>query len=309
MVKKKTSKDERAVILGQPQKRPYGVKVRIHLQTAASIGNVENVCVSLNTGAFLSITPTRTAPWEGGKKYVVTLEGFPTAASAEASGRRLVQALLWMAVSVDTPLRLEYLSYEPASVFERNQSPGFTCEAFGEVGFAPNVVLGELQEAYAFLKEPDEKLLLSMEIFCAARLESSQRAVFLALVSALEPLAQEAPLGEAVNQFVAECVNLLKATANIPPDLRASLEGRLKQLRQESIRQALKRLAREALPDQPEVAEAVDEAYALRSQLIHSGVPSDLDIDLERESRYVSAIIRDIYAKLLNRSLARRFNG
>lgn len=309
MVKKKTSKDERAVILGQPQKRPYGVKVRIHLQTAASIGNVENVCVSLNTGAFLSITPTRTAPWEGGKKYVVTLEGFPTAASAEASGRRLVQALLWMAVSVDAPLRLEYLSYEPASVFERNQSSGFTCEAFGEVGFAPNVVLGELQEAYALLKEPDEKLLLSMEIFCAARLESSQRAVFLALVSALEPLAQEAPLGEAVNQFVAECVNLLKATANIPPDLRASLEGRLKQLRQESIRQALKRLAREALPDQPEVAEAVDEAYALRSQLIHSGVPSDLDIDLERESRSVSAIIRDIYAKLLNRSLAHRFNG
>ena len=309
MVKKKTSKDERAVILGQPQKRPYGVKVRIHLQTAASIGNVENVCVSLNTGAFLSITPNRTAPWEGGKKYVVTLEGFPTAASAEASGRRLVQALLWMAVSVDAPLRLEYLSYEPASVFERNQSPGFTCEAFGEVGFAPNVVLGELQEAYTFLKEPDEKLLLSMEIFCAARLESSQRAVFLALVSALEPLAQEAPLGEAVDQFVAECVNLLKATANIPPDLRASLEGRLKQLRQESIRQALKRLAREALPDQPEVAEAVDEAYALRSQLIHSGVPSDLDIDLGRESRSVSAIIRDIYAKLLNRSLARRFNG
>ena len=256
-----------------------------------------------------SIAPTRTAPWEGGKKYLVTLEGLPTAASAEASGRRLVQALLWMAVSVDAPLRLEYLSYEPASVFERNRSSGATCEAYGEVGYAPNVVLGELQEAYALLKEPDEKLLLSMEIFCAARLESSQRAVFLALVSALEPLAQEAPLGEAVNQFVAECANLLRASANIPPDLRASLEGRLNQLRQESIRQALKRLAREALPNQPEAPAAVDEAYALRSQLIHSGVPTDLDIDLERESRSISAIIRDIYANPLNRSLARRFNG
>lgn len=309
MGKQKSPKEERAVILGQPTKRPYGVKVRIHLQTAGSIGNIEEVCISLNTGAFVSIAPTRTAPWEGGKKYVVTLEGFPTAASAEASGRRLVQALLWMAVSVDAPLRLEYLSYEPASVFERNRSSGITCEAYGEVGYAPNVVLGEIQDAYALLKEPDEKLLLSMEIFCAARLEASQRAVFLALVSALEPLAQEAPLGESVNQFVGECSNLLKANTDIPAELRASLEGRLLQLRQESIRQALKRLTRETLPDRPDAPIAVDEAYALRSQLVHSGVPADLDIDLERESRTISGIIRDIYANLFNRSLACRFNG
>lgn len=309
MVKQKTPREERSVILGQPTKRPYGVRVRIHLQTAGSIGNVEDVCVSLKTGAFLSISPTKTAPWEGGRKYLVTLEGFPTAVSAEASGRRLVQALLWMAISVDTPLRLEYLSYEPASVFERNRSSGATCEAYGEVGYDSNIVLGELQEAYALLMEPDEKLLLSMEIFCAAKLESSQRAVFLALVSALEPLALEAPMGEAVNHFVTECVNLLRDSANIPPELRASLEGRLNQLRQESIRQALKRLAREALPNQPEAPGAVDEAYALRSQLIHNGVPADLDIDLGHESQSISAIIRDIYANLLNRSLARRFNG
>lgn len=305
MVKAKTSREERAVILDQPTKRPYGVKVRIHLKTSGSIGNVEDVCVSLNTGAFLSIVPTRTAPWEGSKKYLVTLEGFPTAVSAEAAGRRLVQALLWMAVSVDAPLRLEYLSYEPASVFERNQFSGDTCEAYGEVGYAPNVVLGELQEAYALLKAPDEKLLLSMEIFCAARLESSQRAVFLALVSALEPLAQEAPLGEAVNKFVGECANLLRDSANIPSELRASLAGRLNQLRQESIRQALKRLVCETLPNQPEVSAAVDEAYALRSQLIHSGIPADLDIDLERETRSISAIIRDIYASLFSRALVR----
>lgn len=115
-------------------------------------------------------------------------------------------------------------------------------------------------------------------------------------------------MGEAVNQFVAECAKLLRVSPNISPELRASLEGRLNQLRQESIRQALKRLALEALPSQPEAPAAVDEAYALRSQLIHSGVPADLDIDLERESRAISAIIRDIYAHLLNRSLARRYS-
>lgn len=266
--------------------------------TAGAIG-VEEVCVSLHSGAFLAITSASQALWEGGKKLLVTLEGFPTAASAESAGRRLVQALLWMAVSTDVPLRLEYLSYEPAAVFERNRSNGVTCEAYGESGRSPNMVLGELQEAYTQLKEPDEKLLLSMEIFCSARLESSQRAVFLALVSALEPLAQEVPLGDSVDAFVTQCAVLLKDFNNIPSDMRNSLNGRLLQLRQESIRQALRRLTLEALPDQPKASKIVDDAYALRSQIIHSGKPADLDIDLESEAREISTIIRNIYSSIL----------
>ena len=219
--------EERAIILGQPNKRPYGARVRIHVQTSGALGYAEHVCVPLPTGAFLSFEPTRTAPWEGGKKFIVTLEGFPTAASAEAAGRRLVQALLWTAISTDSSLRLESLTYEPASVFERNRSNGATCEAFCEAGRSPTVVLGELHNAYARLPEPDEKLLLSMEIFCAAGLESSQRAVFLALVSALEPLAREAFLGDEVATFVNDCVAQLRTSPTVPSTLKASLEGRL----------------------------------------------------------------------------------
>jgi hypothetical protein len=190
-------------------------------------------------------------------------------------------------------------------VFERNRSNGATCEAFGEVGRSPAVVLGELHNAYARLPEPDEKLLLSMEIFCAAGLESSQRAVFLALVSALEPLAREAFLGDGVATFVNDCVAQLRTSDTVPSMLKASLEGRLQQLRNESIRQALRRLALETLPSQPDAAQAIDEAYALRSQIIHSGVPADLDVDLERESREISTIIRAMYASILKTSVAR----
>ena len=305
MPKTKNASHERQVILGQPNKRPYGARVRIHLQTAGALGGAEEVCVPLPSGAFLTVEPTHKAPWEGGKKYVVTLEGFATAAAAEAAGRRLVQALLWMAVSTDAPLKLEYLTYEPASVFERERSSGATCIAYGEVSSVPTVVFAELHDAYALLAEPDEKLLLSMEIFCAARLESSQRATFLALVSALEPLAKEEPLGPAVSLFIEECAQQLRTSADIQSELKASLEGRLLQLRQESVRQALRRLARTALPNQPEASRLIDEAYALRSQLIHKGVPADLDIDLENESQAVSRTIRALYASLLNRKLAR----
>ena len=301
----KNPSHERQVIICQPKKRPYGARARIHVQTSGTLGDAEEVCVPLSSGAFLTIEPTHKAPWEGGKKYVVTLEGFATAAAAEAAGRRLVQALLWMAVSTDAPLKLEYLTYEPASVFERERSSGATCIAYGEVSFAPTVVFAELHDAYAFLAEPDEKLLLSMEIFCAARLESSQRATFLALVSALEPLAQEASLGPAAAAFVDLCVQPLRSDTNIPSELKASLEGRLRQLRQESIRQALQRMIRDELPNEPEASRVIDDAYDLRSQLIHRGVPADLDADLERESQVVSRTVRALYASLLNRPLAR----
>jgi hypothetical protein len=306
MTKPKSMQEERSIILGQRDKRPYGARVRIHVQTSGALGYAEQVCVSLPTGAFLSIEPARTAPWEGGKKFIVTLEGFPTAAAAEAAGRQLVQALLWTAISTDSPLRLEYLTYEPASVFERNRSTGDTCESYGEVSWPPAVIFGELHDAYALLPEPDEKLLLSMEIFCAARFESSQRAVFLRLVSALEPLAREAFLGDEVAAFVNDCIARLRASSSVPSELKASLEGRLQRLHNECIGQALRRLARETLPSQPDAARTISDAYALRSQIIHSGVPANLDVDLERESREISTIIRAIYASILKREPVRR---
>lgn len=302
---RKSPQDERAIILGQPHKRPYGIRVRIHLQTSGALGFVEEVSVPLATGAFLSIAPRRGAPWEGGKKFVVTLVGFPTAAAAEASGRRLVQALLWMAVSTGAPLRFEYLSYEPASVFDRTVSSGDTMEAYGDSGFSPTIVFGELQDAFGSLPDPDEKLLLSMEIFSAARLETSQRAVFLAIVSSLEPLAREAELGPEVQTFITQCQELLKTYESIPQPVRTSLEGRLLQLKSESIRQALRRLVRTVLPEMPDAETLIDEAYALRSQLIHNGVPRDLDIDLGREAEAISNVLRKIYSKLLQRKLIR----
>jgi hypothetical protein len=118
-------------------------------------------------------------------------------------------------------------------------------------------------------------------------------------------LAQEASLGPAAAAFVDLCVQQLRSDTNIPSELKASLEGRLRQLRQESIRQALQRMIRDELPNEPEASRVIDDAYDLRSQLIHRGVPADLDADLERESQVVSRTVRALYASLLNRPLAR----
>ena len=303
MPMQKSPEEERETIRSQVAKRPYGASVLVHVQTAGAFGQVETKEIQLATGAFVTLGTARMAPWDGGRKYSLKLEGFPTAAATEAAARRLVQAVLWMAISSDAPLRLDYRSYDPFSVFERGRSDGLHVSAYGEVYFQPDMIFAEIENAYSKLADPDPRLLLSMEIFAGARLEASDRARFLAVVSALEPLASEQYLGEDVDKFVSSCVELLKATSGLRPEVRASLEGRVRQLRGESIRQSLRRVVLSALPEEPEAAATIDEAYALRSQIIHSGRPADLDVDLERACQSVSRIMRQIYASLLGRRL------
>lgn len=193
------------------------------------------------------------------------------------------------------------MSYEPAAVFERNRTEGPSVIGYGGPVWPPIGVIQKLQEDFSTLPDPDPKVLLSMEIFAGARLEASQRAVYLALVSALEPLAEVKPLSAEVDAFVQQSITALHSVAALSEETRNSLEGRLNQLRHESIRQALIRFVRETIPDNVDASHAIDEAYALRSQLIHKGQPEDLDIDLDSEIAIVSSLVQSIYVKLLRR--------
>jgi hypothetical protein len=57
------------------------------------------------------------------------------------------------------------------------------------------------------------------------------------------------------------------------------------------------------LPERPDATDVIDQAYALRSALIHDGRPADLDVDLGRGTATVSELLREIYARLLGRRL------
>ena len=162
-----------------------------------------------------------------------------------------------------------------------------------------------LQQLVAGFSAPiaDAQTLLSMEIFASSSLEASDRAAFLTAVSALEPLAEDQALGPAVDGFVEICVSSLRATTAIDEQQRASLEGRLNQLRHESIRQALRRFIATKLYDDPGAAETADSAYGLRSELIHNGRLADYDIDLAAETGKISRLLRLIYSRSLGLTL------
>lgn len=287
---------ERALVIANGGKRPYGAKLKFQITHAASIGDLENVSVLLDSGAIAVLQPARSTSLEGGRKFQITLDGFPTATAAESAGLQLAQALLLLATSFNFGLRLNYHGRVPATVYERFRSEGMSMWAEGVASYSAQVVLNELASAYQ-LPPLDPKITLSMELFCAAMLEMNERARFVTVVSALEPLAKQELLSEGVATFVASTMVNLDLAADIEPSLRASLRGRVALLRTESVRQALFRLSDSWFPGRNDLRKQIDGAYGLRSELLHNGTLSDQDADLGVETAKIVAILRSIYAR------------
>jgi hypothetical protein len=91
--------------------------------------------------------------------------------------------------------------------------------------------LDQLRRAYDTMPDTDPQLMLSMEIFAAAGVETDKRAHFLACVSAFEPLAAEQPLGSDVSEFVGRCVRRLHEELPDESSVRSALKDRLRRLR------------------------------------------------------------------------------
>lgn len=292
---------ERRVIINKPNKRPYGVRVMFKIWTLGTVGNLEKVCLLTEAGLNLTISPTDKVPWEAGRPMQIELEGFASAADAESQGKKLALSLLWLAIRHGHALQLNYQTHEPVYVYERNRSSGW-----GGSGYADNIinqseVINDLLTNYSELPDTNTKLFLSMEIFAASRLETSEKAKFLSMVSSLELLANRKQHGNEVKNHIKQILNELKCSKKINNEIKSSISSSIGNLKKESIGQSLKRFALENLPDFPNAAVVIEEAYKIRSQIIHSGRTKDSSVDLNEIMRELEKIIRAIYQKILDR--------
>lgn len=289
---------ERQLIVAKDHRRKYGARLTFQVRRSAYIGDLERVSLLLPDGSLVTIQPDAAFDFqvEGGKSYDLTVEGFPTASDAEAAGMQIAQALLLCAVSLDFGLRLSYQSHEPPTVFDRTLSAGMFGCATAYTSWPQEIVLSELWRA---IETPlqNRRLLLSLELFASAALESNDRARFVMAVSALEPLAFQESLGDEVSIAVDELAARLSEIATIPAGLKDSLTGRLLQLKRESVRQALKRHCLRWFPDNSETWKLLDHAYGLRSELLHEGRPTDPDLLLAEQTRTISSYLRAIYER------------
>ena len=297
MSKKKP--EPRQIIDESPNRRPYGSKVGIILDNGYQLRFQGEACLLVDDKSIVRILPSINNP----QKFDVYLEGFATACEAEQKGLKLSLALLWAAISRKHSLRLDYHTPRPCMVYDRIQESGSGCmiSASLTVAMDSSRMVELVKEIFSANIDVDEKLLVSMELFASARLETTERARFVGLVSSLEPLAQSEAydnpeLKELVESFVAQ----LNKTTSLPENIKSSVKGRINELKNESISQAIKRLVKENFPENPDAVSTVEEAYKIRSKILHEGA---FDADLAQKSNEIEDIIRQIYSCRLNSNL------
>lgn len=303
----KNKPEARTIISSSPNRRPYAAKVKLVLDKTDEYGFDGEASFLLDDKqSIVRIVPLEDKSQPRGEtpqKLDVHVEGFATAGEAEQKGLKLSLALLWAAVSRKHPLRLEYHTPLPCMVYDRTQNNegGFSISASLTLRMSSQTMVKLVNEIFSADIEVDQKLLVSMELFASARLETTERSRFVGLVSSLEPLAKRNSYGiseleNLVNAFVKQIHDSPCILGNIKP----SIEGRAKDLTQESIKQAIKRLVEENLPGNINAVRAVSEAYDIRSKILHEG---SFDADLEQKSMQIEDIIRDIYARILKLDL------
>lgn len=292
--------EERKIILMRDQRRRYGARLFFSLLHPEHIGTLKNVSLLLADGTLGRIRPSMRSSLDLGFNYELDVEGFPTAAEAEDAGMRAAQALLLTAIDLDFGVRFDYTNHHPSTIYDRTVESGEVISMLGVISWPETVVLETLSNA---LQEPERnrKLTLSMELLASSQLEANDRAKFIMAVSALEPLASSQYLGTNVDAFVTRALADLQADSTVPSDIKPSLEGRLRMLRKESVRQSLRRLCDRWFPENLQAAKYLDYVYKLRSELLHEGAASDPDILFSQEIPKVRNHVRRIYEQEFGR--------
>jgi hypothetical protein len=248
-----------------------------------------NVEFALNEGSIrvpfagaymLQLTKENGSARERANSYtraVIDLDAFPSACEAERAGRLLTASLLWVAAfkRVTIGFRKRTGDY-PFAIRNRTLSSGILVEGEGRAfnNITPEEITMVAEKAYSAGSDISQAVLISMEFFAAARLEATDRARFISLMTALEALAVQQDLGDGVGGILHLLAGQLESAPQLQgPEqerLRTSLASRLRQLRQESVRQAILRTIREHIHDQ-EAEKFVDLAYGIRSKMLHEG--------------------------------------
>ncbi|MEH2133875.1 MAG: hypothetical protein V7K86_25340 [Nostoc sp.] len=290
-------------IADKPKFRPYGSKVDIILGDTYQFGFDGESCLILGNDLIVRLIPRQNNKFEF-QKFTAYLEGFATASEAEEAGLKFAMSVLWAAVSLKCPLRLEYHTPLPCVVYDRTPQEGMLMgvEFRGMLTTGASLVVEVLEQTFTSnVPINNKQLLVSMELFAAARLEATERARFVGLISALEPLAEQKKFEYPdLKKIVKETLNKVQDSVDLPDDIKRSLEGSIRNLTRESVSHAIKRLITTHLTEDKISLEILEEAYTIRSKILHEGA---FYPDLRDKSYKIEDVIRRLYSAIVGYEL------
>lgn len=289
---KRRKENERDIIALSPGRRPYGAKLTLMLEKHTNF-NISGECSLLVTPEIhLRIKPKKPRHVNE-NDWDIFAEGFSSASEAEEFGTKLALGLLWTAIRGRYSARLVYHTPLPCVVYDRIQSKSRpSSSATLSMSMGIDNVICPLNNVIGCDSKVDPRLLIAMEIFAGARLETTERAKFVGIVSAIEPIAvQEKYEDDKLTTLLTNFKEQLKGS-ELDASVITSLCGRIDQLRLESVSRAIRRLVENWLPDDTEAVAIIEDAYNLRSKILHDG---STDADLKEKSRKAEDIIRRIF--------------
>jgi uncharacterized protein (UPF0147 family) len=296
--------DNRLIIYDSTNQLPYGAQVAVILDEKDNFDFADQASLLLDDKqSIVRVVPCGEKIHYNGRisqKLDLYVEWFATVEEAEEKKSKLLLALLWAAISRKHPLLLDY---QTSLIYDRTQHGGTRggVSAQLHIKMSSSRLVDLVNQIFSDDNiEVEEKLLVSMDLFTSAKLETSDRAKFVGLVSALEPLAQSEAYGNPeLEKLVDNFVNQLTDTS-IPDNIKRSVEGRIRDLKKESISQAIQRIVQESIPANKKAVSIIKDAYNIRSTILHDG---STDAELEQKSNDIENIIRQIYSHRLNRNL------
>lgn len=286
---------ERQIIFSSPKRRPYGARLSLLLEKTTEFP-MKGECVLLVSPEIIVRISPRANDREGEIKqnWDIFVEGFTTAGEAEQAGLKIALGFLCAAMSGRYSVRLIYHTPLPCAVYDRTQQKGSRVTSSANLTIIQGIgnIVNPLNKIISSPLPIDQKLLVACELFAAARIEKTERTRFVGLVSSLEPLAVQQIYEN--KELIALILTFKESILNsmINGKIRDSLVGRIEQLKKESISMAIKRLVEETVPNDPGAAELIEEAYSLRSKILHEG---STDADLELKVREVENVVRQIF--------------
>jgi len=311
-----TDIDEKTIIESDPNKFPYGAKITIFLNGTIQF-DMQQKIHQFGENLTLKFIENKTdaskhleVTFPGSQVWDILLAGFSNACDAEQAGLKLAQSFLWLSISRDFPIRLLYNKPLPCTVYDRTKGPSFEVSGFShqETKETPETIMSGVKEAFYSTHVPEidrERILLAMEIYSSSRLEVTQRAKFISLITALEALsAQQSykPYCDFVQEKVDDLIKAIQNEKRIPDKVRRSLCDRIKrELNIESVRQAILKVVTHFLKEKDN-KKLFEKAYDIRSSLLHDGKTNN---NLHEIIQSTSQMIRRIISSCLNLKLSR----
>ena len=148
--------------------------------------------------------------------------------------------------------------------------------ASGILSMSPKIFIDEFIRIFSLNPELSEKQTLALELYNMSHFESSSRARFVTLVSAIEALSMKRIRSESELKHIDILIQLTKKSG-LKKSALDSLINALNNLRDESISKACRNQIRSCLGK--EAMEQFQIFYNVRSTILHSGkIPEDFEM-------------------------------